>query len=180
MSAADDRLSPREVIDSRQRAYRGDARDMLRAYDAEVDRLRAELAETRAAGDELALAVAPIERMGRGAPGSRLDVLITRAEAWRSVRGGAPAEPPAEPWCTGTGPSGLRAAQECAATHDHSAAPADDAATVVVPRVHLRSWVEFLRALVQQDAIRTLNARDAVLDNARQIECWAGQGGGTL
>lgn len=72
-----------------------------------VDRLRAELAETRAAGDALAFAVAPIERMGRGAPGSRLEVLITRAEEWRSVRGDAPAEPPADPTRTSPASTGV-------------------------------------------------------------------------
>lgn len=32
-------------------------------------------------------------------------------------------EPPSERWSGGTGPCGLRVAQECAATHDHGPAP---------------------------------------------------------
>ena len=52
------------------------------------------------------------------------------------------------------------------------AVPADDTA-VRVPRVHLRSWAEFLRELVNQGAMRTLNAKDATEANAERIERWA-------
>ena len=54
-----------------------------------------------------------------------------------------------------------------------SAEPVNDDTTVRVPRVHLRSWAEFLRELVNQGAVRTLNAKDATEANAGRIESWA-------
>lgn len=125
----------------------------------ELDRRAAELLRLRTA-----LARPAVARTDGQPPADERDEIVRLAVAWR--------------WQWKNGSGNAAAVQLAAAVDRLLPAPADDTAapdTVTVPRAHLRSWVDFLRALVQQDAIRALNARDAVLDNARQIESWAGQ-----
>lgn len=67
-------------------------------FTREIRRLRAELAETRAAGDALAAAVGRWMDPARSDDdGALTDAVYTAHAEYRSVRGDAPTQPPAEP-----------------------------------------------------------------------------------
>lgn len=72
--------------------------DDQRAAEAEYERLRTELAETRTVGDALAAAVTTWLTQGPDGPMGKT-MLCPLVDVWNEVRGDAPApaEPPAEP-----------------------------------------------------------------------------------
>lgn len=91
MSAAEER-----VLELADMSY-----ERAAAVVAELDRLRAELAETRSAGNEVVAAADSLVGGGaadwEGLHGTVWSRLSRAADAWRSVRGDAPTEPPADP-----------------------------------------------------------------------------------